>query len=521
MATVTALRIPTRLRLRPRSLQGRLLLTYFVLVLLGVGGLIVWTGAHMRTAIIEQAEHDLELESLIIANVLTEPLEKWREEERGIGRPLDVLVRSYALSIDGRVTVVDRSLRVLLSSDESIPFHAEDNHPEIVAAAAGQEQHDIRWDEWTREERLFVAAPIHKEPEELDGIVQLSVPMAPIYAEIRRAWLQLVSMGGLVLLATVLVSLLLARQIAKPVQSLTTATEAMAAGHLEQRLEPAGPDEIERLGQAFNQMAERVLEILGRQQSFVANAAHELRSPLASLQLRIDMLQRHGQNDPELLSHYLHQMNGELDHLRRLVEHLLVLSRLDEGQELPLSSLDLAPLLYELADEMAPLVQAAGLRLQVDVPAHLPPVLTHPESIRIIVRNLLDNAIKYTPEGGQVILRAKTGRYGQTRQPGKSKNGREVDLTKSASRLRAQPDQEAAIIIEVADTGPGIPAEHLPYVFERFYRVEKTRGRRQGGAGLGLSLVRSIVEAHNGQITVVSSPGHGSTFAIRLPVNPA
>ncbi len=469
----------------PRSLQGRLLLTYLALMLLGLGGLILWTGLRLQFAIIEQVEHDLELESLILANALREPLEKWREGERDPAHDLDRLVRAYAQSVNVRVTIVDSRLRVIFSSDEAVLPHVEHDHPEIVAAILGREQHDIRWDEWRKEERLFVAAPIRDDDGRVEGLVQLSVPMASLYGEMVRTWASLLGAGGVMLLVTVLASLLLARQVVGPLQSLTKVTEAMAAGDLEQQVVPAGPDEVQRLGRAFNRMAEQVREMLARQRAFVANAAHELRSPLTSLQLRLEMLQRHGQDNPDLTHHYLRQIEQELKHLHQLVEHLLALSQLDEGKPLPRAPLDLAPLLYELADEVGPLVQAAGLAIRVDVPPHLPPVAANSESIRFMVRNLLDNAIKYTPDGGRVVLRAEAA------------------------------DGEVRIV--VADTGQGIPPEHLPHIFERFYRVDGVRPRRQGGAGLGLSLVRSTVEACGGYVSVESTPGEGSTFTIHLP----
>lgn len=516
-------------RLIPRSLQNRLLLTYLILMLLGLGGLTLWTGLQLQTAVVEQAEHDLELEALIIANALREPLGKWHEGEEFRGRSLDILIRSYARSAGARVTVVDSQLQVLFSSDEAVPIHFEHDHPEIVAAQLGGEQHDIRWDEWRSEERLFVAAPImnteeaeEEEEEEEEGeggagimseagVVQLSVPMAPLYAEMRRTWVSLLTAGTVVLLVTVLVSLVLARQMVGPIRNLTTVTEAMAAGNLNQKVTPAGPDEIERLGQAFNHMAEQVREMLARQQAFVANAAHELRSPLTSIRLRIEMLQHRTHDDPALAQRYLHQIEHEVEHLRRMVDHLLALSRSDAGRAAERSSLDLAPVLYELADEMGPLVQAGGLELQVEVPPHLPAVMANADPIRMVVRNLLDNAIKYTPAGGQVTLRATAGHRPTTTDNSQSSGPR------PAAGDHLHRPQPPSVIIQVSDTGPGIPHEHLPHIFDRFYRVDKRRSRSQGGAGLGLSLVRSTVESHGGEVSVDSTPGQGSTFTVRLP----
>ncbi len=501
-----------RRRVIPRSLQSRLILTYLILTLLGLGGLILWTGFRLQTAVIEQEEHDLELEALIIANALRDPVEKLQEGEMPAGRPLETLVHSYAESIGVRVTVVNPRLWLLLSSDPAVQPHLEHDHPEIVAARSGAEQHDIRWDEWSGEERLFVAAPILAEGNELLGVVQLSVPMAPLYAEIRRTWASLLLAGAVMLLVTALVSLKLAQQVAGPIRKLTAVTERIAAGDLDQQVTPAGPDEIQRLGRAFNRMAERVREMLARQQAFVANAAHELRSPLTGIRLRIEMLERHGRKNPELAQHYLRQVESEIEHLRRLVDHLLTLSRLDEGEQLPRTLLDLAPILYDLADEMGPLVQAAGLRLHVDVPPHLPAVEVNADSMRMVVRNLLDNAIKYTPAGGEITLRARV-QAAPAETP--SDDGQPRRRPDASSHL--PHNGASSIVIQVSDTGPGIPQEHLPHIFERFYRVNKTRSRRQGGAGLGLSLVHSIVTGCGGRIEVESEVGAGTTFTIYLP----
>lgn len=476
-------------RLIPRSLRSRLLLTYLFLMVLGLGGLILWTGLRLEEAVIEQAEHELELEALLMANALREPLGKWIADpgKADGGRSLDILIYSYAQSLGARVTILDTASRVVVSSLEAIPpRHVEQDHPEILAAYSGREVHDIRWDEWQNEQRLFVGAPILAEEDKVQGVVQLSTSMGPIYAEIQNTWISLVVAGSVVLAATVLVSLLLARQVADPIRKLTVVAENMATGNLDQQVRPAGPDEIERLGRVFNRMAERVRETLAHQQTFVANAAHELRSPLTSLQLRIEMLQNHGQDNPERARRYMSQMEREVKHLHRLVEHLLILSSADEGREQPRLPLDLALILYDLADEMEPLIQTNGLRLRMDVPPHLPGVVADAEAMRIVIRNLLDNAFKYTPAGGQIVLTA-----------------------------RAEP---TAVVVQVSDTGMGIPADALPHIFERFYRADKARSRAQGGAGLGLSIVKTLIEAHGGQVGAESAIGQGTRVWFSLPI---
>ncbi|HXH10624.1 MAG TPA: ATP-binding protein [Alphaproteobacteria bacterium] len=493
-----------RLPLPPRKFQGRLLLTYLILTSLGLGGLILWTGLRLQATVLHRAERDLEIQALLMANALYEPLEKWREG-KGFRRPsLDGLVHSYAHSAGGRVTIFSPSGQILMSSDAAGISHVEEDAPEIVAALRGRSHGDVRQDAWGQQERLFVAAPIRQEEGEYEGVVQLSIPTAQLYGEMRRTWVNLMTAGGVVLVVTILVSLALARQVTRPIRSLTTVTQAMANGQLDQRVTVAGPEEIKHLGHTFNRMAQSVQEVLARQQAFVADAAHELRSPLASLALRIELLHRHGSEATAFTPHYLSQMAQDVERLRRLVDHLLALARLDEGVALVRSPLDLAPVLYEIADEMTPQAQAAGVHLQMDVPPHLPAVMANAEAMRIMVRNLLDNALQYTPPGGLVTLEATA----EKQQPS----------TPGGARLHA--NQPSEVIIQVRDTGIGIPADHLPHIFERFYRVDQARSRRQGGAGLGLALVRSIVEAHGGWIGVKSKVSQGTTFTICLPLSP-
>jgi two-component system OmpR family sensor kinase len=500
-----------RSSLWPRRLRTRLLLSYIALVILGLGGLLLWTGRQLGAARIEQAEHELELEALLMANALQEPLEKWQEGKDLLGQGLQRWVQAYAQSLHMRVTVLNPELLVIFSSDETVPAHFEDTHPEIVAARARLEQHDIRWDEWNREERLFVAAPVLKEGKELIGILQLSVPTAPLYADIRVTWLRLTMTGGIILLLTVLVSLVLARQVVEPIGNMTKVTEAIAAGDLNRRVELRGPDEIRRLGDAFNRMTDQVQAMLLRQQAFVSNASHELRSPLTSLWLRVELLQRHGWADPALAQNYLREIEKEITHMGQMVEHLLMLSRLDEGKEWPRTTLDLAPLLYELADEMTPLLQASGLHLELDVPPHLPPIIAGTDAMRIVLRNLLDNAIKYTPSGGRIRLE---GAVSEEKPRGQEKQ-RKAAAPQTASSARRW------VVLKVIDTGRGIAAEDLPHIFERFYRGKEARLDGQSGAGLGLALVRAIVESLGGRITVESSPGQGSCFSVWLPITEA
>ncbi len=501
MATVTEWLNQMLRTLKPRSLQNRLLLTYLALMFLGVGGLIVWTGLRLQGASIQAAEHHLELQATLVANSLHEPLEDWRRGLDQGGRSLQALIQSSARTLGGRLTVYDSGLRTVISSDHDDDYFEdreylddddddhdddhEEDHPELVAARAGLEQYDLRWDESFGERALFAAAPLLSESGEVEGVVQLSTALGPIYRDVIQTWAALVAAGAVVLLVTTAVSLLLARQLAAPIREVTAAADAIASGDLTHQIGPSGPEETRQLARTFNRMAEQVRDMLARQEAFVADAAHELRSPLTSIRLRVEMIQQHGEEDPEIADRYLPMLLQDIDNLRRLIDHLLALSRLDQAEDSSRARVDLAPLLYELTDDMGSLFQAAGLSLRVDVPPHLSETIADPDAMRTVFRNLLDNALQYTPADGHVTLSAQS--------------------------------RDGILEISVSDTGQGMSPEHLSHIFERFYRIDKARSRRKGGAGLGLSLVRSIVEDHGGNVIVESELAAGTSFTVQLP----
>jgi two-component system, OmpR family, phosphate regulon sensor histidine kinase PhoR len=215
------------------------------------------------------------------------------------------------------------------------------------------------------------------------------------------------------------------------------------------------------------------------------------RALLGHHRLRIEMLRTRARNNVELTQHYLAQMDGEVGYLQRLVDNLLDLATVENSEPvIPKAPLDLASILYDVSDEMSVVAQQAGLEFQTDIPEHLPTISANADQMKILIRNLIDNAIKYTHRGGKISLTANSPR--------------------------------GEIEIQVTDTGIGIPAEALPHIFERFYRVDTARSRDTSRAmsstGLGLALVQRIAQSHGGRAEVASWIGKGSTFTVQLPI---
>lgn len=220
---------------------------------------------------------------------------------------------------------------------------------------------------------------------------------------------------------------------------------------------------------------------------FVANVSHELRTPLTSIRGFLETLLDGAVEDPLTARRFLEIMAVETNRLTRLIDDLLHLSRLEDRRTvLRRERVDMATVVGRVVDIFQTGAREKGLELGVEVEAHLPPVSGDPDMLAQVLVNLVDNAVKYTPEGGRITIRA--GVVG--------------------GRLR----------VSVADTGVGIPEESLSRVFERFYRVDKARAREQGGTGLGLAIVKHIVEAHGGRVWAESEVGRGSTFTFELPV---
>lgn len=309
--------------------------------------------------------------------------------------------------------------------------------------------------------------------------------------DVQRAQKQLVLLlaiaNPVALLLASLGGLWLANIALRPVDRLTRAAERIGRGNLTERVEePRSRDEIGRLAATFNQMIRRLEQTFERERRFTADASHELKTPLAVLRGDIEVaLRRH--RTPEEYQRVLKSSLEEIARLTKLTDDLLTLARSDADQSvLELEHVELDQLAAEAREYIAPLAQSAGVSLSYEAPASVIVVKGDQKRLQQLLVNLLDNAIKYTATGGSARL----------------------ELSKEGS----------SAVIEVSDTGRGIPASALPHIFERFYRQTDPRDSRVTGFGLGLAISKWIADAHGGSIEVTSKEGQGSTFTVRLPL---
>lgn len=291
--------------------------------------------------------------------------------------------------------------------------------------------------------------------------------------------------AALAVATAVFVSTFVARRIVKPIQEMKTASRHIAAGHYEERVQVVGEDELADLAHSFNQMAYTLAQTETRRRQLIGDVAHELRTPLSSLKSVME-----GLVDgvlPAETSTFL-DAQREVSRLQRLVQDLEELSKAEAGG-LTLEPAWVQPKAFvdTAVTRLALQYEDKGVRLQVDLPPNLPPIHVDQERMTQVMLNLLGNALQYTPVGGEVKISAKT----------------EVNQ----------------LVLAVQDDGIGMAADALPHIFERFYRADKSRSRAGGGSGIGLTISKHIVEAHNGRLTA-ASPGinRGSTFTMSLPL---
>ena len=332
---------------------------------------------------------------------------------------------------------------------------------------------------------------LHALPYESQDRARFLIEVAAPYNQIESVLRGLLLTFGLGLPLIVALAIsggyVLMRRALRPVDEIRQKAAQITSRNLSERLPVVRTgDELERLATDLNRMIERLEESFHQINRFSADASHELRTPLTVLQGELESVARTGTSLPAEIRDTIGSALEETHRLTKIVENLLAISRLEAGEaRKQLERLDFADLVRSTADQMRLLAEEKHIHLDCNG-AEAVEVDADPARLKQVVVNLLDNAIKYTPESGKVS----------------------ISVVK----------QDGRAVLEIADTGIGISPDDLPHIFDRFYRADKARSRQMGGTGLGLSIVRSICLAHDGQVKVESTEGEGSVFHIELPL---
>lgn len=486
-------------RLPPMHIGTFIGILHLMIGILGAGIISAFSLYFIYQNGVQSNLRELEDLAFITVNALESQLSAYKAGDVTVSEIDETLTRYLQSRPEVRFTILSPQGEALLPDSSACQLSDTSlNAPEVQAALNSTIGHSVRVcprGEWM----FYVAVKIQHNQEEY-GVLILAAPyndlMSSTFTTMR--WMGVIAL--LIVAFTVIEGWLGSVYISRPLARLSSVAEQLSQGDLDARAEQNGPLEVVHLAGTLNEMASRLQNNLDSMRAFVANASHELRTPLTTIKLQVGALVNGACEEPEVGRRFLGQIEAEIDRLTRLVNDMLDLSQIESANTARL----LEPVnLVDLASEVLAFWEArshqAGLELQLSADAELPNISGDPFRLRQLFDNLLDNAIKHTPEGGQVVIRL--------RRPSRESGGHAQDMVR----------------IEVHDTGIGIAAEHLPYIFDRFYRIEMARldqkpAAKPNGSGLGLAIARSIVIAHGGEIGVISQPGAGSTFWVMLPV---
>ena len=473
----------------------------FLKLIIGVAGVLMVGVVVMdllvsplaRSTFLEERTRELEQKARMLAQLSPEgfadvPPERLHALAREAG------VRLTVVAADG----------IVLADTEADPSRME-NHasrPEIAAALAGQAGSVQRWSPTVETQSLYVAIPVEA------GALRLAVPLADIERRVNVLRTEMLRSMMLAFLPVMLIAGIFARYVSSKLGAIISYAGKLADGGFRSRLNWQGKNELAQLARKLDETAEKLestfdqlmseqteLEKLEQiRKDFVINVSHELRTPLASIQGYTETLLGGAIHESEHNVRFLEIIRQNAERLGNLTKDLLTLSRIElKLQRFQFASYHVNRLIEDCVDSLQPLAQSKRLTITVTRAAEDVEVFCDAEAVHQTLSNLLDNAIKYTRDGGSVHV--------------------------SAAALPAVAGQPRFVEVAVKDTGPGIPKEDLPRLFERFYRVDKARSRQLGGTGLGLAIVKHLVRSQGGAVRVESEPGRGSTFAFTLPMD--
>ncbi len=468
------------------SLRARLLASFALVIalcLVGGGFVSIWLLRDQQTASAE--ERIGRLVEPISARLRQMQLQRWSPE-----RTAEDLA-TFARYFDVRILLVDGDARVVLDTDLRHPMvgaRIEEVEERQVTSAPAYRSARARM---RGEDLYFFRAPVRPVPPGAPGrpipvsgqTLVVAVPATDVTAAWARLLPRLLVAGGAAASVATVVAVMLARRITRPIAQMTQASEAMAHGDYSQRIAIGGDDEVATLGRAFNQMAQQVDRSTKATRQLIADVSHDLKTPLTSIQGFSQAMLDGVLRDDEERNRAAEIVHEEAGRMRALIDDLLYLSQIEAGQlPITLEPMNIDDLVLAAARRFRYQAEAAGVQVRLALDGAT--VLADERRMEQVLANLLDNAIRYAPTGSEVLLRT-------VRLPG-------------------------AVLVEVHNGGTPIPAEDLPHLFDRFYQVDRAR-TRDGHSGLGLAIVRELVQAHRGEVSVQSAAGAGTVFTVRLP----
>lgn len=429
---------------------------------------------------IEETKVNLKTQGSIISSQINQVLPYYQSNEYSEDYIDDVL-KEYSLEIGSRILVVNPSHEVLFDTFFNENQQQFIDNDEINSALNGNEMANIY--EAEDQMLIYTAVPVIAQ-NQVTGAIFIASNADHIYTELNETMESVFIISFISVLITFLISLIFADIISEPLIKLNNGVKRIIEGDLSTELNLKENDELGQLSKSFNLMTTKLSQIEERRKKFVSNVSHELRTPMTSLKILSDTILEKEDWDQEIYVEFMKDMNSEIDRLNNIIDDLLYLVEVEKDEvnfEYELTYINY--LIENAINKLQPLADRKGLRLYF-VPHEKVQIYVDKNKLFRALINLINNSIKYTNEGSV-----------------------RVEITTS----------KANVIIKVIDTGIGIPEEDIPYIFDRFYKVDKSRKRSKSSTGLGLSIVQEIIQMHEGKIFVKSEVDRGTSFNIILP----
>ncbi|TAN22792.1 MAG: HAMP domain-containing protein [Acidobacteria bacterium] len=485
------LRLARRLIWRPSSTRGQLTFQYtvvFSLLLFLAAGLLYFT---LNWILFWNVDNELQNEAALVKQYI----------HFDQGKPVfDAGAASESQSYDPRtifnVSEILNNEGIPVKSSPELTAFGYSVEPGVLKSLLAMKPPPAFTTEGRRDEQMRFINTVLRGPADHRYLMRIGTRLKPINdAQDTFLWVMLMLLPVTVVFSAIFGSVM-AKRTLKPVTDMTHAARAISASNLSRRLPTRGRrDELDELAETFNAMIARLQQSFAKMNEFAANVSHELRTPLQAMQ---------GETELALIARaplgecrrVLESNLEEIERLNRMIRNLLVLAQADAGEMRPrLEAMDLNELVRDLVEQMRAVAQARNVDLRAETSN---PVPLRADSLRLrqMVLNLIDNAVKYTPPGGRIEVRVERAALAHGRS-------------------------EARLLVR--DTGIGIAAEDLPFIFDRFYRADKSRTRSAAGVegcGLGLPIVKWVAETHGGSVEVSSHPNQGSSFVVHLPLAP-
>ena len=460
-----------RMHLREKLILSRILP---ILIILPIFGFFLLSA--LRAYYFDQLSENLSQTGVLLADALQ--LDPSLANDNG---HLQELLHRADLQIPTRIQIIDQNGMILASTEsgDAPLIGSISQESAVLSALTGKAS-----TETSPNNVVTVAIPVRSAGH--IGAIQLSLQISEVDAMFHRLnWLVITGILVLTILSLI-IALIISSSLSNSLRRLTNEARSVAQGDYSHRVQVNGDIEVADLANYFNEMVDKLMEQRSVRQKLLDDIAHELHQPISSLHAAIEVVQGASENLPKPIQHLQDALMGEMERLGRLTESLKVVA--ESGLEPVVykqTSVDISSIVNRIVQLNEPKAQQLGIRLISKLPDNLPQVNANKDALVEIFSNLVDNALKYTPGGGQVIVSA-----GKTQE---------------------------RLWIQVSDTGMDLTQEEQKNLFERFYRGDKARARPEG-LGLGLAITHELVKAHGGNILVSSAPDRGTTFLVELPL---